>query len=518
MMRRVIALLFLLLAAHFAALPQIAVEVHVANSLTNAPIPGANVVFVSSGDDRVSGRTDAAGVFTAHLASGKYLLNVTRRGYVMKNGAMGEMVSVTDGQSPVIAELNPLGIVAGRVLDQFGDPVRGAVVHLEDETDFPGQEGAWESRGSAFTNDLGEYRVAEVPAGEHHVLIEYQSGGPRAPVARGSRLHWSLIGGLAFYPDASSIEQSQKIAVAAGAVTRLNDARISVRPAVTIAGRITPAPAIPNNTLVSLESTSKIALHSSAAVQAQQIDAKGEFHYEALPGTYKLSAFDTKTGKVSQPITITAETAPVTGIELGLTSSYDITGRITVESKASLDFSKLVLTFGDRPMRIESDGSFHTTVPGRKAYLNLQNLPEGWYMKSALVRGKPVRGNQFEVEAGSNEVLVSVSSGGARVQVVVRAPDSMPEEVFVLLIPEGVEPPALQAFPNDRGTTSEPIEFHSLRPGTYRIFALDAAAWAMMMRPDILMTQYKNDAPAISVAEGESKTAAVSLMRIGIPQ
>jgi hypothetical protein len=519
MIRRAIPLLALLVTPSFSALPQIVLEVHVVNSLTNTAIPGANVLLASPGEERASGRTDAAGVFTAHLpSSGKYLLTVTRRGYVMKNGAMGKMLTLTDDESPVTAELNPLGVVTGRLLDQFGDSVRGAIVHIEDQTESPSQERAWNSVASAFTNDLGEYRVTEVPPGEHSVAFEYQSGGAQAAVVRNSPLHWPLIGGVAFYPDTSSIEKSQKITVAAGGITRLNDARISVRPAVTIAGHITPAPTLPENTFVNLESTSKIPLHSSPAVQAQQINAKGEFRYEALPGTYLLSAFDRKTGKVSQPITITAEGPPITGIELSLTSSYEIAGRITIDGREPLDFSKLILNFGGPPVHIESDGTFRTTVPGRHASWHLQNLPAGWYVKRALARGKPVTGDQFDVEAGASDFVLSISPGGARIQVVVRSPGSMAEGVFVVLIPDGGESLDPEMLPNNHGTTSEPIEFNSLPPGTYRVFALDGASWLMMMRPDILMSQYRYSAPAVSVAEGESKTVAAPLLRIGIPQ
>jgi hypothetical protein len=519
MIRRAIPLLALLITTSFTALPQIVFEVHVVNSLTNAAMPGANVLLASPGEERASGRTDAAGVFTAHLpSSGKYLLTVTRRGYVMKNGAMGKMLTLTNDESPVTAELNPLGVVTGRLLDQFGDSVCNATVHIEDQTESPSQQSAWNSVASAFTNDLGEYRVTEVPPGEHSVVFEYQSGGTQAPVVRNSPLHWPLIGGVAFYPDTSSIEKSQKITVAAGGITRLNDARISVRRAVTIAGRITPAPAHPENTFVNLESTSQIDLHSSPVVQAQQINAKGEFRDEAIPGTYVLSAFDRKTGKASQPVTITAEGAPITGIELRLTSSYEITGRITVESGETLDFSRLMLAFGGPAMRVESDGSFHTTLSGGHAFLNLQGLPKGWYIKSAVARGKPIRRHQFDLEEGSNDVMISISSGGAHVRIVVREPDSTPEQVVVALIPESIPSAEPGILTNNYGTTSEPVEFTSVPPGNYRVFALDLASWAMIMRPDLLMSQYKNSAPAISLAEHESKTISAPLMRIVIPQ
>ena len=51
-------------------------------------------------------------------------------------------------------------------------------------------------------------------------------------------------------------------------------------------------------------------------------------------------------------------------------------------------------------------------------------------------------------------------------------------------------------------------------PGAYRVFALDATNWALMMMPGVLMEKHRALGTLIQVAEGEQKTVMVQAAKI----
>lgn len=90
----------------------------------------------------------------------------------MAGGAvMGTKIEIKAGaETDVTVEMMPLGVVVSRVVDQYGDPVRHAIVRTEDKMSLPGQDQYYESYASALTDDLGQYRVADVEPGKHQRL------------------------------------------------------------------------------------------------------------------------------------------------------------------------------------------------------------------------------------------------------------------------------------------------------------------------------------------------------------
>ena len=304
-----------------------AVSVHVVNSVTGSPIAGANVVLQHERDEILSGRTNAGGLFAGRMHSaGSHVLTVTRKGYRMTGGGMGKIVEAKSGSdTETTVEMLPLSVLAGRVLDQYGDPssIISELVRTEDEVSVPGQGQYYESFSAATTDDRGEYRITEVEPGKHYVAAEYNSTDDERSSGVRSRYRWPRTGGLVLYPDAADIEQAQQVEVAAGATVRLNDIQLKIQRAVTVSGRIVPPPSEMRQSL-SLSRTAKLALHSSPMVQAGGSETDGSFKMDVLPGKYVLSASDVKTGRISKALTVEVGDKDITGVrhaartELGL--------------------------------------------------------------------------------------------------------------------------------------------------------------------------------------------------------
>lgn len=510
----------LITAATAAAQNQTTVAITVVNSVTGAPVPSAIVVIGSELGVRASGRTDAGGVFKASLdTGGSFLLTESRKGYWMTGGAMGKAIEVKSGtENSIKVEMLPLGILAGRVVDQFGDPVRNVIVRTEDRMQSAGAGEYYQSLASTITDDLGEYRMAGVGPGKHYVAFEYNSSNMQRTT--GIRVRPALVqtGALVLYPNAISLEEAQEIDFEAGVTKRLNDVRLNIQPAVTIRGMVKApglgagaAAASGAKRYVSLERSSKLELTTYAAAQGGGVDSEGRFKFEvALPGQYLLKASDAGSGKTSKPLTVEVRDRDVAGLELELNISYELRGRIVLDGGGSLDFSKIMLNFGAAPVTIDAGGRFQTNLAGDKGTFVVQGLPAGWYVKEVLIGGKAVSGRVFAVESGTTDVAITLSSRGARLTVRVEGKPAVGHTAVVVLIPETGPMPDVESLPiAEARDASGVFVMPGVAPGAYRVYALDATNWLLVMRPEVLLEKHREAGTLIQVADGEEKTVVV---------
>lgn len=491
-------------------------KIHVVNSVTGTPIAAANVVLDDAGDGRAWGRTDSGGLFTGRVQSaGKHLLTVTRRGFQMTGGGMmGTMVDIQpEAEKETTVQMLQLGVLVGSIVDQYGDPVRYAIVRILDKMSVPGQDTYYQSLSAATTNDRGEYRILDVEPGKHYLAAEYSSEREERISASRSRFRWPDLGGFVLFPDATDLAKAQQVDVSSGQVTRVNEMHLNMQRAVSISGRVTP---FPEQKAVALDlHRAGPRLSLNVFDQGGRSEANGSFTLKALPGTYVLRASDQQTGKMSQEINIEVRDKDLTDIELKLNSGYEINGRVSVDGSGDLDVSALSLNFLGGPVKIGRDGTFHSNLFGNKAHYILQGLPEDWYVKDVLIGGRRVAGGLFEVQQGTTDASIVLSPHGARLEIKTEsASNALESAMFVVLLPENGPVPDLESVLHAERDQSGPLVVRGVPPGSYRIFALDVTNWAMVMRPDVLMEKYRKSAPLVTLAEGERKSTVVPLTKI----
>ena len=124
--------------------------------------------------------TGADGKFAMKdLAPGSYRLSARRNGFVSaeygakRTSGTGTILELEKGQSRAGIEfkLTPHSVIAGRVIDETGEPVAGASVRA---IRYGYQYGRGRKQaiqtGSATTNDLGEYRLFGLAPGRYFVV------------------------------------------------------------------------------------------------------------------------------------------------------------------------------------------------------------------------------------------------------------------------------------------------------------------------------------------------------------
>jgi hypothetical protein len=207
-MRRLLALVAILSAAPLTVLgqppPTTAIHGRVVADDSGDPIRNARVGS-GDGENAAVALTDADGRFTlAPVTADLRDISAAKTGYSTTSTPAADGVEI---------RLTKSGAITGRALDDAGDPIPLMMVVAE-RVVRAGARVRFERAASVVTDDLGEYRLFGLPAGEYVVGAAggraFQGNGttPVAPPP-GQPPH-------NYYPRAETPEQAQPIAIGAG--------------------------------------------------------------------------------------------------------------------------------------------------------------------------------------------------------------------------------------------------------------------------------------------------------------
>lgn len=166
--------------------------------------------------------TDSTGAFEfTKLPAAPYVLVADKSTYLIGRypdperslRAMRKMLTLREGQvvKNVTVKIFRGGVIAGRVVDAYGDPVESADVRVVSAAKEMGRMG-W--RGGVQTNDLGEFRISRLDAGRYLVAVMPQrTFNEDPPVPSSQPLAEPLP---TYYPGALSVDQAQPITIGKG--------------------------------------------------------------------------------------------------------------------------------------------------------------------------------------------------------------------------------------------------------------------------------------------------------------
>lgn len=195
----------------------------VINSVTRAPIPRA---LVYTSDNRLARLTDSEGHFevtlpkettgiigtTVFISGGREYrgcsswLQARKPGYLecVESGAESSNGDLT-------LALVPEAVIHGRVNVGNSEPLSGADVQLFYRDVMDGLP-RWISRHNARTNSAGEFRFAELPAGEYKLLTRERADDDPVAGAPGRMFGYPPV----FYPGAADFASAETIHLSAG--------------------------------------------------------------------------------------------------------------------------------------------------------------------------------------------------------------------------------------------------------------------------------------------------------------
>jgi protocatechuate 3,4-dioxygenase beta subunit len=434
----------------------------IVSSADGAPVARARVVLTAPvmPEPRVAiSGGDGAYHFT-HLPAAAYSISVMHSGYVQQEldgsrSAAVRGVTLSEGQQLTAVDfaLAPAGVIAGRILDEDGQPFGGATLEAL-VSRREGTPGTLVSKASVRSDDRGEFRLTGLAAGQYYVSA-FDPAFARAGDETGPVRYTPT-----YYPGVALAEESTRVSVAPGAepTSRITFSLTLTRPArvsgtMTTEGRHQLISAAVIMAPVQGEGIAAAATHDVS------IKPDGSFAFRNVaPGRYQIRARGaTEPGGAFLGATFNIEVArrDITNISLVLVPGASVAGTVGVDAvrapkPASLAGLRIRAPFVDGSSfgdgltgDVVANGSYvvRGLVSGRHRIV-IDGLKHPWVLKSVTYRGQDITDTGLEVDSGQrfDEVRVTITDVASEISGVVR--DSSGRAVpdaTVLIIPVSPE-------------------------------------------------------------------------------
>jgi len=480
------------------------------------------------------------------IVPGRYHMFAERTGLleVDKHRARsdGRVLTLTAGQEvkDLLIHVQAAAVVRGRVTDEDGDPLPNAQVAVLRQT-FVSGHSRWEQAGAERTNDLGEYRVAGLPAGSYYVSVSpppdfkvlIESAGAAAQLQlheKGPDKPAPTSYQTTYYPGTGDRGQAAPVPLRAGD-DFVADFSLTPSPSLSIRGSVVNLP--PRSSAVIMLQSRDFNLVLNGA----EMHPDGSFVIrDVAPGTYTILATIE-----NSPVPMMARQAlqlvsnSVEDLRLQPQPGGWIHGRVRLESKggaaqrggnqadASQIFLKLRSADGDDEAlgeftmgdgfsslaHVGADGSFEwKNVPPGNYYVELvgesgTNLD--WFLKSALAGNHDVDEAGVSVNGGAVVLDLVASANGAVAEGMVTDQKGEPvANAMIVAVPEPRLRARIERYRTTESDQSGRFALHGIQPGDYTLFAWENVEGEAYYNPDFLKT-YETQGSALRVSEGDRK-------------
>jgi hypothetical protein len=408
----------------------------------SAPLRRARVTLRGA-DDRtraISVLTDATGRFLLKaIEPGRYQLSVNRAGFVAQEYGQkkphdpGAVLTLRSGQDmkDLLFRLTPSAVIAGKILDEDGEPLPEILVSALRQTYLEGKP-SLSIETAAETNDRGEYRLFGLSPGRYFVSAVLPQWGR---FSRGDELEEAQPNqqGYAkmYYPGTPDPAKAAAISVKEG--EEIPSVEIFMRQVAVfrirghVYNQITHKAGSQTDVfLMPKTKTREWGGEQRSLIQKQD----GSFELaDVLPGSYVLTAmwFDEGKPHIAR-LPLDVGNADVDGVSIAITPGTDINGRITWEGTPNLEQDELsvmaespdsMFNFDGGGTRVTSANTFVLKGVGDGTYLaRVGGQGKDCYIKDVQYGGSSALEDGFAVKGGAAGTLeITISSRGARVQV-----------------------------------------------------------------------------------------------------
>jgi hypothetical protein len=432
-------------------------------------------VRVSAPEIRVNRMTttDADGQYEfAELPAGRYTILVSRNGYVtlqfgqQRPFERGRPLEVADGQTldRIDFGLARGGVIAGRITDEFGEPMAGVRVQAMRYQYLPsGQRQLVPVGNNPFgmiSNDLGEFRlyglmpaayVVSATPGEDGGGMFVATGGPAVALSADTSGH-----GLTYYPGTISSDEAQPITVAIAQEAQASFALVPSR-MTKVSGVIRNSQGKPvSGVVLGLRSRSFNGMMFSRAFP--NIGPDGSFTLTNVPpGEHWLEVLPRGGGDESGSVAISAGDRDITGLVITTTPGVTVQGRVTFDgSSTSGRPTRIVTTSADQAGpagarglpdngTIDPEGRFQIQGAWGRVLFNAVGTgfgpTQGWSIKSVRRGGDDLTDTPLDLGTTGDvsDLEIMITSQQTTLSGSVKNPQGEPvRDYAVVILPESL--------------------------------------------------------------------------------
>lgn len=490
-----------------------------------------------------SATTNDEGRFSLDLKPGRYHVTISRNGYLDQEygGADGNSsvpVTLVAGQTlSLTVRLVPTAIVHGRVTDEEGEPLSGAVVAVARYTYMRGRR-TLVPLGQEQTNDLGEFRISNLhPASRYYVSATYSGAAP-SKTGRTTQAY-----GTTYHPNSPDPAEASPVTLAPGEEVRV-DFQLVPRPAFAISGQVAMDSSEKVETVI-------VMLADSMWVGAERHQAfvsEGKFRMEGVPpGEHTLvamaipedrqammrGAMRTATTKVTVGSTDVEDVL----ITLSAANSGDIKGRIVVPSANRPELTELMVNL--EPSRDQSQGNFFAAAMARMSgtaqvkedgTFVIENVPPGeynatifatspkwrdFYASAIEFNGRDALAAPMKVSGGGTLVVTAAADGGTITGMATREDGKPAAGAAVVAVPAERFRHRRDFYHDATADQNGRFEIRGVAPGTYRVYAWDSPEAKEAVFDAEFLKRYSEKGVDLTVGGGQKHTLDLKVIDTG---
>jgi protocatechuate 3,4-dioxygenase beta subunit len=511
---------------------------------TGAPIRRAVVrAFATELRGSRVATTDPQGRYEfADLPAGRYTLSASKAGYVsLQYGQRrpmqpGTPIEIRDKQilEKVTIGLPRGSVLAGRITDEFGEPVANANVTAMQWRRIGGTS-RWTGSGPpARTDDLGQFRLFGLSPGQYAISATAQ-GDMMFERAEPS----GETTGFAptYFPGVPSLNEAQRITLGvAEENTNASFALVATR-LVTVEGTVTSAQGGPvTQGMVSLMPADTMGtMMFMGPGNMGRIEQNGRFRINNVPpGRYVAQVNSGRGGESGEigRVSVTVGSEKVENVGIVMMPGGRITGRVITDTGAPLPSvpdmggmrvfanpvtpgSSMMFGGGEDNGRVRPNGTFELRGLVDPRRINVSSPPD-WMVRSVIVSGRDYIDSPIEVEPGQVASGMEIILTNKVAKVTGQVSDSRGQAVLdasILIFPDDRQfwQPGSRYIRTGRPDQEGRFRVDRLPPhNAYLAIAVQDIGEGQATDPDYLAS-LQQAATRFSVREGEAATVDLKL-------